>query len=345
MRAGRAGATMRGLDRQQFRDPPRRTRGGRDFVPHLRQFAERGCGEHGEQHELRQESAAHAARQHVARAEPQHEHHAAEGERHRNRDEERPGGGGGARRVIGAFDFVGETRLTGVLGAEGLHGARGAKALRSERRRFGEGVLGAPRPVAHHAPRSDERRGDDRDRDQHQSRQFRARIDHERGRAHEHEQVPERGRGRRTERRLDLRRVGGEARYELARPRAVVERGVEARQMREHIASQISDHALAERGHQIVAGRGRERDDDDKGPHGHEIDVDRPAAIFRKAEVDHRAQSERHRERRRGGHRQGRQRAGRPAEIAPSVADERKQRRQGRARFAGSVVIRSSIDA
>src|SRR5580698_8130833 len=35
------------------------------------------------------------------------------GARHRNRDEERPGGGGGARRVIGAFDFVGETRLTG----------------------------------------------------------------------------------------------------------------------------------------------------------------------------------------------------------------------------------------
>ena len=76
------------LDGEKLGDPPRRTGGGGDFVPHLRQFAERGRAEHGEKHELRQQSAAHAPRQHVARAEPQHEHDAAESERHRNRDEE-----------------------------------------------------------------------------------------------------------------------------------------------------------------------------------------------------------------------------------------------------------------
>ena len=177
------------LDGQKFGDPPRRTGGGGDLVPHLRQFAERGRAKHGEQHELRQQSAAHAPRQHVARAEPQHEHDAAESERNRNRDQEGTGGRGVARRAIGAFDFLGETRLTGALGAERLHGAHRAEALRGEGGRFGERVLSAPRPPAHHAAGGDERRGDDRNGDQHQRRQFGARVDHQRGRADEHEEI------------------------------------------------------------------------------------------------------------------------------------------------------------
>ena len=63
-----------------------------------------------------------------------------------------------------------------------------------------------------------------------------------------------------------------------------------------------------------------------RAAHGHEIDVDRPAALFREAEIDHRAQRERHRKRRRGGQRQGHQRRDRPPDIAPSIADKRKQR-------------------
>ena len=327
--AGFAGATMRGLDGQKLGDPPRRTGSGGDFVPNLRQFAERSRAKHGEKHELRQKSPAHAPRQHVAGAEPQHEHDAAESERNRNRNEEGTGGGSVARRAIGAFDFFAETRLTGALGAEGLHGARRAQTLRSEGGRFGKRILSAPRPSAHHPTGSDQRRGDERNGDQHQRRQFGARVDHQRGGADEHEQIAQSDRGRRAESRLDLRRVGGETRNQFARPRAVVERGVETRQMREHIAAEIGDHPLAQRCHEIIPrGRGQ-GDDDHQGSHGEKIDIDRAAALFREAEIDHRTQRERHRERRGGGDCQRRQRRARAAEIAPAIANKRKQRRHG----------------
>ena len=121
-------------DRQELGDPRRRTRSGGDFVPDLRQFAERGRAEHGEQHELRQQAAAHAPRQHVARAEPKHEHDAAESERDCDRDQERTRGRGVARGVIGALDFLGESRLTCAFGAERLHRAHRAETSRRRRR-------------------------------------------------------------------------------------------------------------------------------------------------------------------------------------------------------------------
>ena len=76
------------------------------------EFAERGRAEHGEQHELRQQAAAHAPRQHVARAEPQHEHHAAERQRHRDRDEEASGWPRRRAPRRRRSRLVGETRLT-----------------------------------------------------------------------------------------------------------------------------------------------------------------------------------------------------------------------------------------
>ena len=130
--------------------------------------------------------------------------------------------------------------------------------------------------------------------------------------------------------------------YKLAGPRAVVERGVETRQVREHVAPEIGDHTLAERRHEIVTGRGGESDDHDDGGHGHEIDVDGAAALFRKAEINHRAQGERHGERRRGGDGQRRQRRDRAAEIAPSVPDKGHERAKEAALRVGSVVIGSS---
>ena len=92
--------------------------------------------------------------------------------------------------------------------------------------------------------------------------------------------------------------------------------------MREHVAPEVGDHTLAERRDEIVAGRGGESDDHHDRAHGDEIDVDGAAAVLRKTEIDHRAQGERHRQRRRGGDGQRRQRRERAAEIAPSVADK-----------------------
>ena len=65
--------------------------------------------------------------------------------------------------------------------------------------------------------------------------------------------------------------------------------------MRKHVASEIRDHALAERGDQIIPAGGGQRDDDHQGADGEKIDVDRAAALLREAEIDHRTQRERHR--------------------------------------------------
>jgi hypothetical protein len=51
-----------------------------------------------------------------------------------------------------------------------------------------------------------------------------------------------------------------------------------------------------------------------------------PPLSFEKTEVDHRAQGERHGQRRRGGDGQRRQRRKRATEIAPPAADKRHER-------------------
>jgi len=89
--------------------------------------------------------------------------------------------------------------------------------------------------------------------------------------------------------------------------------------MGEHVAAQIRDHPLAQRGHEIVARRRRQSDDE-------EINVDCAAAVFREAEIDHPAQREGHRQGRDCRHRQGGQRRDRPPEMAPGVAHKVQKR-------------------
>ena len=82
--------------------------------------------------------------------------------------------------------------------------------------------------------------------------------------------------------------------------------------MGEHVAAEVGDHPFAERRHEIVAGRRRERDDEHHRPHRQEIDVDRPAAVLGEAEVDHRPEGEGHRQGRGRRDGQRRQRGDRP---------------------------------
>ena len=56
-----------------------------------------GRAKHRKQHELRQQAGAHPPGQHIMRAKPQDENHAAKGERNRDRDQDRARNRGGAR--------------------------------------------------------------------------------------------------------------------------------------------------------------------------------------------------------------------------------------------------------
>ena len=137
-------------------------------------------------------------------------------------------------------------------------------------------------------------------RRQHEGRQFRARHHHHRDRADEQEEIAQRDRGRGAERRLELRRVGGEARGDLAGLLRVEEAGIEPGQMGEEIGAQVGDHPLAERHHQVVARAGGQREHRDDADHGEKISADEAGVGVREAEVDHPPDRDRHDERRAG---------------------------------------------
>ena len=82
---------------------------------------------------------------------------------------------------------------------------------------------------------------------------FGARRHHHGDRADEEEEVAQRHRRRRAEGGLELRRVGREARGDLAGLLGVEEAGVETGEMIEEVGAEVGDDPLAERHDEIVA--------------------------------------------------------------------------------------------
>ncbi len=74
----------------------------------------------------------------------------------------------------------------------------------------------------------------------------------------------------------------------------VEERRRQPRQMREHVAAQIGDDALAERGDEVVAQRARGREHRHHRDHHGEIAVDQRCRLLGEAEIDHAAHGDRH---------------------------------------------------
>ena len=125
---------------------------------------------------------------------------------------------------------------------------------------------------------------------------------------------------------------------EISSPRA---RGIEERrrqrhQVREHVAPEIGDDALADRHHQVVARGAGQREHRDHRDHHAEIAVDQRDAFRREAEVDHPPHRDRHHQRRDRGDRQrdrGRERRGR--DSAPHKAPAPAADAAARLRLAG----------
>ena len=326
-----------GLDRHDLADPPGGAGRLRDLVPHFRQLPERARAEHGEQHELRQRASGHPVRDHLLRAEPEHDDHAAESEEQGGCGDEGARLGHGPRRLVSSEGGVAIAAGGEPLGQKRLHDAHRRQAFGREGGRVRESVLGAAGTLTHRAPGRVEREHDDGNGGEHESRQFRARHHHHRDRADEQKQVAQRERRRGAECRLELGRVCGEARRDVAGLLRVEKAGVEARQMGEEVGAKVSDHAFAERHHQVIARARGQREHRDDPDHSQKIGADDAGVGRRKAEVDHPPDRDRHDQRRARGDRQGDQRQHDPGPMGERVRRKRLERAEGDARSLAAV--------
>ena len=182
------------LDRHDLADAARRARRLRHLVPHFRQLSERAGAEHGEQDELRQRAAGHAAGDHLLRAEPKHDDDAAESEEDRSRGDDRARLGHGPRRLIGAKGGLAIAAGGELLRHERLHDAHRRQAFGGEGGRVREPVLSAAGTLTHRTSSRIERQDDDGNRRQYEGGEFGAREHHHRDRADEQEEIAQRQR-------------------------------------------------------------------------------------------------------------------------------------------------------
>ena len=313
---------------QDFEQPFRRTRGRRHLAPDFAELAEAGRGERRIQHELAEPARRDRADQHVVRADPQDQHHAGEHDEDDDRGQHRARLGRIARGLIGLLDLAAEPRIGQSLVGIGLHGADGADQFGGIGGRLRQRVLRVARQPAHPAPERHQRNHDQRNRQQHKTRQPRAGDHHHRGGADEQHHVAQRDRYRGADRRFDLRGVGGEPRDQFAAARRIEERRRQRDQMREHVAPQIGDDALADGHHQIEPRRTGACQHRDHRDHHGKVAVDHGDAFGREPEVDHAAHRDRHDQR--GQRRDGQRDEGEKgaAAVARHIGRQRQQRTQ-----------------
>ena len=101
--------------------------------------------------------------------------------------------------------------------------------------------------------------------------------------------------------------------------------------MREDVAAQIGDDALAERGDEVVARGARKGEDGRNADHDKEIAVDQVQAAFGEAEIDHAPHRKRHDQCGHGRQHQRAEGGQRPAAVAADIGQERGERPQVRA--------------
>ena len=271
-------------------------------------------------------------RDHVLRAEPQHDDDAREGEEDRRAGDEGARLAHRPRRLIGAVGRVSVAAGAERFGDERLHDPHRRQALGCEGGRLREPVLGATGTLPDRAPRRIQRQHDERDRGEHEGREFGAGDHHHRDRADEQEKIAQRHRRRGAEGRLELGRVGGQARGDVAGLLAVEKARIKPGEMGEEIGAKVGDHPFAERHHQIVTGAGREREHCDDADHGQEIDADEAGVVVGEAEVDHAPHRDRHHERRGGSDHERGERETDPRAMDERIWRERLQRAERRTR-------------
>ena len=310
---------------KQLRDPRGSARRGRHLGPDFRKLAQRTRGEDRIEYELREAAPRHRTLDDRLRPQPEDADHAGENEKDGDGGQQRPRFHRIPRGIIGSFNRAAVIGPHAPPGAENLHGARCADLLGGIGGGLGQRILRLFRAPAHRAARADQRQHDQRDRDQHQRRQLRAGPDHHYRSAEKEYDVAQCDRCAGAKGGFQLGRIGGEARNQLARPRAVKECGVKFGQMVEHRSTQIGDNPLAEGHHEIVAQRTRDREDADH-PHEHaEVTADEICVLRREAEIDDTAYGDWNDQRGCGCCSQGKDRRHDPALVGQGKGNERQQ--------------------
>jgi hypothetical protein len=189
-----------------------------EFAPHLRQRAQRAGGQHRIEQDTGQACpAVMAPGQHIARAEPQHCRRSSRKYRENAEEGQKPcaPASTGAPSVIGLVDGGEKRSVTEAFGGKGLHGARRADLLAGVGRRR----PACPAPCASAAHRAAKPTSGTRSREWPRSPAPTASgwSDHHAERAEAQDQIAQRDRHGCADRRLDLRRVGRQAR-EISSP-------------------------------------------------------------------------------------------------------------------------------
>jgi hypothetical protein len=257
-----------------------------NLAPHFRKRTERGSGKRRIDDELAQRAAGQPTGQDALRAEPDNADHRA------GRDEDDGAGQQGAREraaaggAKGALGGIGKLLTETRLLAGGLHRLNVGERFLGQRGRAGKRVLGLARQPPDLATEQHQRQHNERDGEEHEAGQPEAGHQHHGDGADQHQRIAQRDRCRGAEHRLDLQRVGGEARHHLAGHGGVVEAGAERQQMGEDLVAQIGDGALAEPAYEIETGGARHRQHGDDQEHDGEILIDKAGMGVGEAVID-----------------------------------------------------------
>ncbi len=268
------------------------------LAPDLGQGGKRAGGKDGVKQELAEGAGRHGAGEHVLGADPQDRDDAG---KHQEDRECRQAGAGArryARGVEGRLDRAGKTRRCHRLVGEGLEAAHRGDRLAGIGGGVGKRVLRDAGAGAHAPAEGDERKNDDRDGGDDDARKRRTGYDHHAQRADAEDGVAQRDGCGCADNGLDLGGVGGQARDDLAGHGAVEEGGGKRHDMREDVAADVGDDALAERDDEIVArGAGAGEQRRDQHEHG-KVVVDQLAVVVGETVIDHPPHRRRKRQRR-----------------------------------------------
>ena len=228
-----------------------------------------GGGHHGgEEDEGGELTRGDPPGEHVAAAHPEHGDDGAEDQRDDHGSQHGPGAGAGGGGVEGGVAGRGEVPALALFLGEGLDGAHGVDRLLGLAADVGQPILGLARQAADHAAEDDDRHDDQRHHQEHEAGELGVGDDQQPDAAEREQDVAQRLGDGRADHRLHDRRVGGDARQDLAGARGLEEAGRHADDVAIDLASDAGHDPLAEPGDEVGAQEGRDgerQDDDDRG--------------------------------------------------------------------------------
>ena len=262
-------------------------------APHFAQGRGRDAHVARVEKELRQLAEREAPREHLVRADPEHERDAAEHERRRERGQHAANLDPPHRDDERALHRVAKALRVQVLERERLNGLNRVDGLSRERARVREAILRVSRESPQAPAEHQERRDDERHHHHDDQREAQARRDQQHERADQRDDRPQCDRDPVAGDRLHERRVRREPRQHLAGARDLEESRVHADHARVDRVANVGDDALAEPRNHVETQR-RERSERDCGREERdEIGIDRRGVADGETLIDQETQSDR----------------------------------------------------